>query len=127
MKKPLYRILMLAFLTLALTAGPALASRIDADLERILAATGSGEKVGVLVQLTERLNTEALKAELLTSGASRAERHLSVVEELRDASKTTQSRILGYLWFQKLFGQVDEYRSFWIDNTLKRNSSYNVS
>lgn len=126
MKKPLYHILTMALLTLALTAGPALASRIDADLERILAATGSGEKVGVLVQLNERLNTEALKAELLTSGASRAERHIAVVEELRAASKTTQARILGYLWFQKLFGQVDEYRSFWIDNIIALEGSPRV-
>ncbi|KON30917.1 hypothetical protein AC480_00085 [miscellaneous Crenarchaeota group archaeon SMTZ1-55] len=114
----MYWKIILTVIVLSFMTTPATAGRIDPDLEQRLNSSSPGEKVPVLVLLTQRLDTGALKASLHASKASKAERHLVVVEELKNVARSTQSRILRYLWFQRLLGRVEFYRAFWIDNIV---------
>ncbi len=126
MNSALFRKIILNVIVFALMSTPAAAGKIDPDLKQRLKIAKPGEKVSVLVLLNERLDIDAMKASLQASKASRADRHLTVVGGLKDIAQSTQSRILRYLWFQKLIGRVESYRAFWIDNIVAVDATRRV-
>ena len=126
MKRSMFWKILIILIMLSIMTTPAGAGKIDPDLKQRLEISKPAEKVSVLVLLNERLDTDAIKAALQASNATRAERHSTVVGELKGIAKSTQSRILRYLWFQKLIGRVESYKAFWIDNIVALKATRRV-
>ena len=126
MKRSMFWKFIVTVILLSIMTAPAGAGKIDPDLKQRLKISKPAEKVSVLVLLDERLDTDAMKAALQASNATRAERHSTVVGELKGIARSTQSRILRYLWFLKLIGRVESYKAFWIDNIVALKATRRV-
>ena len=96
----------------------ALAAWMDPYLADILSQSGPDEMVGSYVILNDRVDLDALKAEMKGRGLSYAQRHFEVITTFQLKAAQTQGPLLDFLEVQKQMGNVVGYRAFWIDNAV---------
>ena len=99
-------------------ASAASAGRIDDGLAATLFDTDPGEVVSVLVYLADRVDIEALDAELTDRRASRQYRHEMVVRSLQEKAQATQGPILQELAALQPDGLVVSFEAFWLANVI---------
>lgn len=101
------RLIRLGCLLLSLTAPAAGAATISADLAARLADAAAGERIPVILNLSERVEPARYKGGRATAGA--------LVADLRDTARRTQAPLLGRLQAKGLGAGV---RPLWITNSL---------
>ncbi len=102
-----------------LAVSTASAGVIDPGLEQILNARDGRETVSTLVFLADRVDIEALRADLVKRRASRQERHETVVRALQAKAQATQGKLLGHLKQLQEAGRIEKYESLWISNAFR--------
>ena len=78
----------------------------------------SDDVIGVVITMTERVDLEALKSELLSRHANRQEWHETVIRRLQENATITQSSILARLDDLQSQGLVDNYQGMWLGNLI---------
>ena len=111
--KGMSRIALVAIVTTAISI-PALAGRIDEELQAVLDNAAPDQVVSSLVYLTDRVDIEAIWAEHDQLGASRQVRHEVIVRALQERAASTQGDLLAYLGDRRAAGTVSEVETYWI-------------
>ncbi|MBD3160996.1 MAG: S8 family serine peptidase [Candidatus Eisenbacteria bacterium] len=103
-------------LVLSLAAAPAaMAGEIEPALDRQLELLPPDGTATALVLLEQQAPVEELSRDLTRRGASRAERHETIVRALRDAA-AMQDPLIAHLDDGLRSGAVEGYTSYWIVN-----------
>ena len=92
------------------------AAQIEPGLEDRLLSAKPGEKFSVIVRLENPRDIAALDQELHAKRAPLAERHRMVIEALQANAAETQGPIITLLDAFKASGEVEGYKSWWIEN-----------
>lgn len=116
-------IVVLAILLTALAASPAFAGRIDAGLEARMQSAGQDELIQVVIRPVGTLLGSALKAQVTSQYATRAEQHTAAVQALQATSAITQPAILTEMASSYYDGRIYNAKGFWIDNVITAEMS----
>lgn len=109
-------LLVLACLPMNL-ALPARAGEFSPELAAHLAQLDSGERVSVLVHLTERVDLKQLDAAFRARRASRVERHADGIRLLQGAAQS-QAPLVAWLTDRQTTGEIDGFTRHWIANLI---------
>jgi subtilisin family serine protease len=110
----------LSILLLA-TSVLATAGTLSPRLEERLAGLAPGEKVSVLVLLTEQAPIAQISRSLSDRDATLAERHETIIRALQ-AATVSQRDLLDALEIDLREGRIDGYHSYWIVNGVVVNA-----
>jgi len=94
------------------------AGELSPALSLTLSFARPDERVSAVFSLREQVDTERLSSALSRQSATRASRHLVVVEELQRATERTQPAFLQEVEDWKAAGKVDGFTSYWIANLV---------
>ncbi len=114
MHKALTLILILATAALASVA---VAGDIDPALLEVLAGTSADQPVSVIVHMVDQAPVTQISHNLSASRATRAFRHQTIINALRDAARS-QDLLLTDLATDRRDGSVLGYTSYWISNMV---------
>ncbi len=92
-------------------------AQIQPDLEIELAYRQDSDLVSVILSLSEQAPIEQINTDLRARRVSLGERHLAVVNALREASRS-QAPLLAELSAARDRGQVEGFTSYWIANLV---------
>ena len=106
-------------LTIGTLISPALGQNIDFNLENVLIDAAPQEVTAALVFLTQQADVDALSRDLDRARATRAQRHLAVVQALQATATNTQGALLAELETLSAAGEVLDYCPFWIANCVR--------
>ena len=112
------KLFILVLMLLAYTAANAQFAEVSTRLKQKLSTMSQMEYTPVLVLLRDRVNIEALDAQLYTQKANAQVRAKTVIDALMDKARSTQGPILSALANKKAAGKVRNYESFWISNMI---------
>ena len=112
------KLFFIVFLLLAYTVSYAQFAEVSTRLKQKLSSMSPMEYTSVLVLLKDRVNVEALDAQLYSQKANAQYRAKTVIEALMEKARLTQGPILAALENKKLAGKVRNYESFWISNMI---------
>ncbi len=112
------KLFLIVFLLLAYTATYAQFAEVSTRLKQKLSSMSPMEYTPVLILLKDRVNIEALDAQLYSQKANAQFRAKTVIDALMDKARSTQGPILAALENKKLAGKVRSYESFWISNMI---------
>ncbi len=112
------KLFLIVFLLLAYTATYAQFAEVSTRLKQKLSSMSPMEYTPVLILLKDRVNIEALDAQLYSQKANAQFRAKTVIDALMDKARSTQGPILSALENKKLAGKVRSYESFWISNMI---------
>jgi len=113
------KVLVLALLSLVLTALPAAAGVVSPGLERQMASLADNDEITVLVVMTDQVDVRSLDWELHDAKTPRARRHAVVVDALQSAAKSSQAGLLADLSAKSAAGLVRAYRPYWLINGVR--------
>ncbi len=105
-------------LVLAYATSFAQFAEVSTRLKAKLSSMSPMEYTQVLVLMKDRVNIEALDAQLYSQKATAQFRAKTVIDALMDKARTTQGPILAALENKKLTGKVRNYEAFWISNMI---------
>jgi len=114
MKKTLLLILLLLLTANVFSQNVQLTDR----LQRKMQSLNPLEYTRVLILLKDRVDIEALDAELYRINAPIDVRAKTVIDRLREKAANTQGPILGYLNDEKNLGKVKTINKYWITNLV---------
>ena len=112
------KLLLIVLILFAYTTANAQFAEVSTRLKQKLSSMSPMEYTPVLVLLKDRVNIEALDAQLYSQRATAQVRAKTVIDALMDKARTTQGPILSALESKKLAGKVRNYESFWISNMI---------
>ena len=112
------KLFILVLMLLAYAAANAQFAEVSTRLKQKLSTMSQMEYTPVLVLLKDRVNIEALDAQLYTQKANAQVRAKTVIDALMDKARSTQGPILSALANKKAAGKVRNYESFWISNMI---------
>ncbi len=112
------KLLLIVLILIAYTTANAQFAEVSTRLKQKLSSMSPMEYTPVLVLLKDRVNIEALDAQLYSQRATAQFRAKTVIDALMDKARTTQGPILSALESKKLAGKVRNYESFWISNMI---------
>jgi len=115
MKKFIFTVILAVFVFASANAQIA---EVSSRLKAKLSTMSPLEYTPVIVLLKDRVNVEALDAQLYNIKANAQLRSKTVIDALTDKAKNTQGPILTMLENKKLLGKVRGYQSFWITNMI---------
>lgn len=105
-----------AFLLIA-SVSASYAGTLDPGLEAQLDVLSPGESITALVLMESQAPVDELSRDLTRRGASRAERHETVVRALQDMAPT-QSDLIEWLDDALRAGEVDGFTTYWLVNAI---------
>jgi len=111
------KLIVLSLLVL-MTAGIAQAGFISPGLETQLSTLQNEDVIKVLVVMSQQADIRALDWELHDNKATMEVRHHTVMETLRNQSKTSQTALLADLEANKTGGAILGFTSHWIVNAV---------
>lgn len=94
------------------------AGRIDSQLESRMQSASSDELIQVVIRPVGTLNGSALKKQVTTQYATRAEQHTAAVQALQTTANVTQPAILNAMSSPNFDGRIFDAKGFWIDNII---------
>jgi subtilisin family serine protease len=113
-------VLCVAAYACAMLGGPsARAGTIDPGLRQVLSSTPDDEVVSALVFLKDRVDLEALDAQLRADRVNRSARHETVVRALQDRAAVTQTALRAHLAALRQAGRIESFKSFWLVNAFR--------
>ena len=101
-----------------LFAGIASAGQIDPSLEARMNASAADELIQVVIRPVGTLVGSALKKQVTSQYATRAEQHTAAVQALQATANITQPAILTAMALPYFDGRVYNVKGFWIDNVI---------
>lgn len=116
-----YILIVLAVLVTAGTSTPAIGGRIDPGLESRMQSADADELIQVVIRPVGTLNGSALKKQVTTQYATRAEQHTATVQALQSTANVTQPAILSAMSSQYFDSRIYDAKGFWIDNVITAN------
>ncbi|UCC78830.1 MAG: S8 family serine peptidase [Candidatus Zixiibacteriota bacterium] len=109
----------LALCLLAIFIGStAYSGEYSSDFNLYLAEYGSNQMFGAIITMVDRVDLDALQAELYARRADRRQWHETVVLALQEKATNTQVDILAQLADLKYDGMVESYKALWIGNVI---------
>lgn len=130
MKKTVYVLIALLLIVPSLFSAPVQAkgtalesaaeSKINPEVQQLLAEAGDGEMVSVIVSLKSQANL----SNILDS--NRGQRLTKVINALQNMANATQNHIQALLDTREGEGKVSEYQSYWIFNGLEVTATTEV-
>jgi subtilisin family serine protease len=115
MKKLIFTVILAVFVFASASAQIA---EVSGRLKAKLSTMSQLEYTPIIVLLKDRVDIEALDAQLYSIKANAQLRSKTVIDALMDKARNTQGPILAMLENKKLSGKVRNYESFWITNML---------
>jgi len=112
------KLFLLLVIILAYTGANAQLAEVSSRLKNKLSTMSPMEHTPVLVLLKDRVNVEALDAQLYNQKANAQFRAKVIIDALVDKARMTQGSILNYLESKKQSGKVMNYESYWITNMV---------
>jgi len=94
------------------------AGEIKAPVDKMMAESGSSEKIAVIAVLNDRVDNAALNQRLKASKATLARRHYEVITNLKQKAILTQNPVISVLQNLETQGEVEDVKSFWISNMI---------
>ncbi len=107
----------LALVVFAFTTGIE-AGTFSSDFNQFAADNQSKDVISAVITMSDRVDLEALKAELYAQKADRREWHETVVRALQDKATVAQADFIASLDEMVKQGKVENYRSFWLGNLI---------
>ncbi|HUU29561.1 MAG TPA: S8 family serine peptidase, partial [archaeon] len=101
----------------------AFAGKLSPVMEQVLSQAPPDSEITVLARPALEVEIYALKRELESIRASRAERHRRVMTGLKRRSAAAQAGLLSELEAERTAGRVREYKPFWITNLVAVTAS----
>jgi bacillopeptidase F len=92
---------------------------VDSGLDRILQHTPPDQVISALVYLQDRVDLDAVTAQLDGQRAKLKTRHETVVRALQDKAAATQVALLDHLDKLRAAGRIEQSRAFWIANVVR--------
>lgn len=111
----------ITIVVLGASADSAVAGRIDPGLEATMQAATDEQLIQVVIRPVGTLVGSALKKQVTTQFATRAEQHTAAVQALQATASTTQPAILNAMAMPYFDGRVYDAKGFWIDNIITAN------
>lgn len=99
-------------------AGAIQAGQIDAGLAARMQVARADELIQVVIRPVGTLVGSALKKQVTSQYATRAEQHTATVQALQATSRVTQPAILSALASPDFDGRAYNAKGFWIDNVI---------
>jgi hypothetical protein len=100
------------------TSANAQIAEVSSRLKVKLSSMSPLEYAPVIILLKNRVNVEALDAQLYKINATAQLRSKTVIDALMDKARNTQGPILAILENKKISGKIKSYESFWITNMI---------
>jgi len=99
---------------------------IVAEFDSKLATMNPNEFIPILLTLGSQINVVTLSDSLDNEAATRQEKHSCLIGELKSHSIISQSSILSYLSAEKVSGNVLEYKSYWLINSISTTCKVSI-
>ncbi|MFA5012615.1 MAG: S8 family serine peptidase [Ignavibacteria bacterium] len=112
------KLFLIVLLLIAYSASYAQFAEVSTRLKQKLSSMSPMEYTPVLILLKDRVNIEALDAQLYSQKANAQYRAKTIIEALMEKARTTQGPILSALESKKMAGKVRSYEAFWITNMI---------
>jgi subtilisin family serine protease len=116
------KILFLLILSLFLTTASFaqfMQAGISGRLYHKIQNSKSSDLIKVTILLKDRVDTETLDKQLYSINASAEYRAKTVITALMQKASLTQGPLVSFLADEKLQGNVDEFKTFWITNFIR--------
>jgi len=96
----------------------ALAGELSIDLEAYLATAPADETIRVIIRPVGAVDGTALKRQLATTYAKRADRHREALSQLQAAASSSQGQIMPVLNRLRMENRLQNIKTYWIDNFI---------
>ena len=90
--------------------------KFSSELNHVLLSSPAGEKLSMIVHLTDQVDLRALDTELYYQKVTRLYRHKVVIEALQEVANRSQAPVRAALDALVASGEVDGYTPYWITN-----------
>ncbi|MCD6161180.1 MAG: S8 family serine peptidase [candidate division Zixibacteria bacterium] len=94
------------------------AGTIEPPLNELIAENDSGEKIGAIIIMSDRIDNEKLNNSLIDRKADNAQRHYEVITTLKRKATLTQGPVLRMLDALEAEGKASNIKNYWIANMI---------